>query len=381
MTGPRRLFTILHTESSPGWGGQEHRILAEATIMRRRGHRLLLACDPQGELHGRAAREGFPVFPLKFWGRQNFKAWLALRRLLREERVDILNTHSSQDSWVGLLAWGSRPQGVKLVRTRHLSTRVATNWPTRWLYRTPAAVITTSRAISDLLQRRLGVRPDRLHAIPTGVSLADFAPRPPDPALAASLNPPPGAFVFGTVSVLRSWKGHLYLLEAFKRLVDEGWEVFLLIVGDGPYRPVIEAKIQELGLAGQVRLAGHQDRVPEWLALMDAFVMASYANEGVPQALLQALAMARPVAATTVGGIPEVIIPEETGLLAPPRDSQALARIMSRLLQEADLREALSRRGPQVVAARYSLEQMADQLEAVYDEIMGTGRPWTASPC
>jgi glycosyltransferase involved in cell wall biosynthesis len=234
-------------------------------------------------------------------------------------------------------------------------------------------VITTSRAISDLLQERLGVRPDRLHAIPTGVSLAEFAPRPPEPALAASLNLPPGAFVFGTVSVLRSWKGHLYLLEAFKHLVDEGGKAILLIVGDGPYRPVIEAKIEELGLAGQVRLAGHQERVPEWLALMDAFVMASYANEGVPQALLQALAMAKPVAATAAGGIPEVIISEETGLLAPPRDSQALARLLSRLLHEADLREALGRRGPQLVAARYSLEQMADRLEAVYDGIMGNG--------
>jgi len=373
MTGHRRRFTILHTESSPGWGGQEHRILAEAIIMQRRGHRLLLACDPRGELHGRAARAGLTVFAMEFGGWQNFKAWLRLRRLIRKERVEILNTHSSLDSWVGLLAWFSRPQGVKLVRTRHLSTPVSTNWPTRGLYRTPAAVITTSRDISELLQGRLGVRPDRLHAIPTGVSLEDFAPRSPDPVLAASLHLPPGAFVFGTVSVLRSWKGHLYLLEAFNHLVDEGREVFLLIVGEGPYRPVIEAKIQELGLAGRVRLAGHQDRVPEWLALMDAFVMASYANEGVPQALLQALALGRPVAATTAGGIPEVIIPEETGLLAPPRNPQALARIMSRLLQEADLRQGFSQRGPRLVTARYSLEQMADALEAVYDGIMGTG--------
>ena len=183
---------------------------------------------------------------------------------------------------------------------------------------------------------------ERLHAIPTGVSLADFAPRGPDPDLTARLKLPTEAFVFGTVSVLRSWKGHLYLLEALKQLREEGLEAVLLIVGDGPYRPVIEEKIQQLGLAEEVRLVGHQDRVPKWLALMDAFVMASYAHEGVPQVLLQALAMGKPVVATRTGGIPEVIVPEETGLLAPPRDSQALAQAMSRLLQDRALQEKFS---------------------------------------
>jgi glycosyltransferase involved in cell wall biosynthesis len=321
-------YTILHTESSLGWGGQEHRIVAEAKIMRQRGHRLLMAGDPRGELYTRAQGEGFAVFPLEFGGIKNLGAWRELRRLLRQERVDILNTHSSLDSWVGFLAWLSLGKRPKLVRTRHLSTRVSPNWPTRRLYLAPAAVITTSREIAELLHRSLGVPRERLHAIPTGVSLADFAPRPPDPNLRARSSLPPRAFVFGTVSVLRSWKGHVYLLEAFHHLVQEGLDAVLVIVGDGPYRPVIEEKIHTLGLADTVRLVGHQDAVPAWLALMDAFVLASYAHEGVPQALLQALAMGKPVAATAIGGIPEVIIPEETGLMAPPRDSQALARIM-----------------------------------------------------
>jgi glycosyltransferase involved in cell wall biosynthesis len=370
--GSPRLYTILHTESSRGWGGQEHRILAEARIMRDRGHRLLLACDPRGELYQRARGQGFAVFPLKFGGPGNFSAWLALRRLLKQERVDLLNTHSSLDSWVGFLVWLTLGRRVKLVRTRHLSTQVAPNWPTRRLYQAPAAVITTGQGISELLHQRLGVPRERLRAIPTGVSLADFAPRPPDPGLAARLHLPAGAFVFGSISVLRSWKGHLYLLEAFKELREEVHQAFLLIVGDGPYRPVIEDKIQALGLGEEVRLVGHQDAVPEWLALMDAFVMASYANEGVPQALLQALAMGKPVVAATTGGIPEVIVPEETGLLVPPRDSRALAQAMSRLARDPALRETLSRRGPELVASRYSLDHMADALEALYAEIMET---------
>jgi glycosyltransferase involved in cell wall biosynthesis len=375
MTTRKHPYTILHTESSLGWGGQEHRILAEAKIMRERGHRLLIACDPRGELYRRADRESLPFFPLKFGGRANFSAWLGLRRHLQQERVDLLNTHSSLDSWVGFLVWLTLGNKIKLVRTRHLSTKVAPNWPTRRLYQTPAAVITTSQGISELLHQRLGVPRERLHTIPTGVDLTNFASRPPDPSLAERLQLPAGAFVFGTISVLRSWKGHLYLLEALKTLREEGREAILLIVGDGPYRPVIEDKINELGLGQKVRLVGHQDAVPDWLALMDAFVMASYANEGVPQALLQALAMGKPTVATRTGGIPEVIVPEETGLLVPPRDSRALAQAMSRLVRDASFREMLSRRGPQLVASRYSLEQMADALEALYTGIMENPDP------
>ena len=133
MNAGKSRFTILHTESSLGWGGQEHRILAEAKIMRNRGHRILIACDPSAELHRRAKREGLPVFSLQFGGRANFLAWLGLRRLLQQERVELLNTHSSLDSWVGFLAWLTPGRQVKLIRTRHLSTIVRPNWPARRL--------------------------------------------------------------------------------------------------------------------------------------------------------------------------------------------------------------------------------------------------------
>jgi glycosyltransferase involved in cell wall biosynthesis len=367
----QRTYTILHTESSLGWGGQERRILAEAQALRDRGHRLLLAGDRRGELFARGRAAGFPAFPLPFGGLDNLKAWRALRRLLGQEGVDILNTHSSLDSWVGFLAWQTLRNRPILVRTRHLSTPVKQSWPTRRLYQAPAAIITTGENIVALLKERLGVPETRLFAIPTGVPLAEFAPRPPDPDLRASLKLPRDTFVFGTVSVLRSWKGHLFALEALKILLEAGHPCHLLIVGDGPYRPVIEARLAALNLGNHVRLAGYQERVADWLALMDVLVMASYAHEGVPQAALQALAMAKPVAAARVGGIPEVIIPEETGLLTPPKDAPALAQAMLRLLQDAALREKLGRQGRRLVLENFSLERMAEKVEAVYNAVFG----------
>jgi glycosyltransferase involved in cell wall biosynthesis len=364
---PQKSLAILHTEASLGWGGQERRILVEALAMRRRGHRPAFVCDPRGELCRRARLQNFPVTPLVFGGLQNLGAWLKLRRHLSGEAFDILNTHSSLDSWVGTLAWRSLRIPPLLVRTRHLSTRVRINYPTRWLYRTPAAIITTGQVTKDLLVERLGVPARRIYSIPTGVELAEFAPQDKSRELLAQVQIPADAFVFGSVAVLRSWKGHLYLLEAFHELLQQGARAFLLLVGEGPYRVVIEEKIAQLGLEHRVRLAGFRDQVAPWFALMDVKVLASYANEGVPQSLLQAQAMALPVVGTAVGGIPEVILHEETGLLVPPRDPRALAQAMGRLLADPEYRAHLGRRGREVVVEKFSMEQMAAEVEAVYE--------------
>jgi glycosyltransferase involved in cell wall biosynthesis len=367
-----KLFYILHTEASLGWGGQEHRILVEALAMRERGHRLAFACDHRGELYRRVGQYGFTVTPLTFGGSlTNFAAWTRLRRLLAEKAPDILNTHSSLDSWVGSLACQSLRRPPLLVRTRHLSTRIKINWPTRWLYQNPAAIITTGEVTKGLLMERLGVPARRIFSIPTGVELTEFIPQEKNPELLARLKIPPKAFIIGSVAVLRSWKGHLYLLEAFQKLIAEGVRAYLLLVGEGPYRVVIEEKVTQLGLEPWVHLAGFKDQVAPWFALMDVVVLASYANEGVPQALLQALAMAKPVVGTTVGGIPEVVLDVENGLLVPPRDSQALAAALDRLRTDPNLRRELGRRGREVVVERFSVEQMAAEIEAVYNVLTG----------
>src|SRR4030042_861453 len=218
----KKSLAILQTEASLGWGGQERRILVEALAMRRRGHRTAFVCDPRGELSQRVLLQNFPVTPMVFGGFMDLGAWVGLRRLLNRAPVDILNTHSSLDSWVGTLAWRSLRNRPLLVRTRHLSTRVRDNRPTRWLYQFPAAT-----------------------------------------------------FIFGSVAVLRSWKGHLDLLEAFHELLKEGARAFLLLVGEGPYRVVIEAKIAQLGLQHRVRLAGFRDQGAPWFALMDVKVLGS----------------------------------------------------------------------------------------------------------
>jgi glycosyltransferase involved in cell wall biosynthesis len=368
---PSRPFIVLHTESSLGWGGQEMRIMAEAAAMWARGHELLIACDPRSQLHPRALKAGVEVLPLDFGGWRNWGAFLALRRFLQARKVHVLNTHSSLDSWVGMMAWLSLRKRPMLVRTRHLSTPVKANWPTRRLYHAPRAIITTGGHIRELLALRLGVPRERIFSIPTGIPLAEFAPREPKPGLRRGLDIPPEALIVGSVAVLRSWKGHVYLLEALQELHRGGLPVYLVLAGEGPWRRVIEEKVAALNLGPWVRLTGHQEEVSSYISIMDVVVLASYANEGVPQALLQALAMEKPVVGTEVGGIPEVIIPGETGLLAPPRDPRALAQAIRRLLADPEYRGQLGHQGRQLVEAKFSLEKMAQAVEEVYLSVSG----------
>ena len=244
----QRTFTVVHTEASLGWGGQERRIFAEAQIMSRRGHTIILALDPRGQLSQRSRQAGFTVVPTPFGGRAPIAAVLALRRLLHHQSVDILNTHSSLDSWAGLWAVLGRRSRTKLIRTRHLSTLIKSSWPTRHLYQSPDAIITTGQAIKDLLIARARVPPTKFFPFPPASPWTAFTLVPR--ASRADYLPdwPVDCCLIGSVAVLRSWKGHVYLVEALAKVLQAGAKARLVLVGDGPYRVVIEAKIAELNL-------------------------------------------------------------------------------------------------------------------------------------
>ena len=163
--------------------------------------------------------------------------------------------------------------------------------------------------------REVHVPAERVQSVPTGIDLTRF--RPADRAAKrAELGLPADAFIVGIVATLRSWKGHRYLLEAVQPLSD----IHLVIAGDGPQRAALEVQVELLGMKDRVRFAGNQKNVPPWLQSFDMFVLPSYANEGVPQALMQAMACGLPVISTPVGSIDEIVTDGETGLMVVPQD-------------------------------------------------------------
>jgi glycosyltransferase involved in cell wall biosynthesis len=294
-----------------------------------------------------------------------------LRRTIGRLGIEVVNTHSSWDAWIGGLAGRLARTGVGIVRTRHLSTPIARSRPSRFLYtRLADHVVTTGEAIRHQMIEQNGFPAERILSVVTGLDLATFRPAREAAVVKEEFGIPPSAPVVGTVSTLRSWKGHLDLLEAIASLRSDR-DVRGLLVGDGPYAEVIRSRVRELGLESAIVMPGQRNDVADVLTAMDVFAFPSTANEGVPQAVLQAMAMRRPVVASLVGGIPEVVRNEETGVLVSPGDVSALARGISRILTDPPAAEGWIKAAEDLVRSDYTLEVMLDKMEGVYRKVRG----------
>jgi glycosyltransferase involved in cell wall biosynthesis len=373
---------ILHTESSCGWGGQELRILTEAQDMVARGHRLHLAADPSSRIAERAAHYGMELttLPIKF---KSVRGFMALRRLIARGGFDIINAHSSTDAWLAGLAAASLAAAPPVVRTRHISAPFRNNFLTRWIYnRACAAIVTTGEALRQEMIRTLGTPPAQVWSIPTGIDTQVF--RPAEAGLRAplrvSLGLPVDAYLVGIVATLRSWKGHADLINALALLSGDGsaghWH--LVIVGDGPQRGNLTTQIAQMGLGDRVTMAGHQDEPADWFRSLDLFCLPSYANEGVPQALMQAMACGLPCVTTSAGAITEAIEHGISGIVVAPRDLDALRSSVLLLSGDAALSAQLGLAARARAESRFGRTQMTDRMLALF-EALARGTPNTRS--
>jgi glycosyltransferase involved in cell wall biosynthesis len=255
------------------------------------------------------------------------------------------------------------------VRTRHLSTTIANSWFSRVLYtRLADHVVTTGQATREQMIQANGFPGDRITSVVTGVDVDALQPSRGPAAVRAPLGIPETAPVVGTLSTLRSWKGHLDLLEALVRL-RAARDVLGIFVGSGPYEQVIRARIRDLGLGTAVVMTGHREDVADLLSAMDVFAFPSTANEGVPQAVLQAMAMRRPIVATRIGGIPEIVRDGETGVLVPPKDPGALAKGIAQVLDDPVGAARRVQAATDLVRTHYTCEVMLDKMEGVYHKV------------
>ncbi len=368
-----RKLNIVHTESSTGWGGQEIRVLTEIKGFLARGHRATLICPPQAELSPIASRDGIEVATLPI-DRKNLTGLLAIRRWLGQHlaEFDAINTHSSTDSWLTALALASLHDRLPIVRTRHVSTAVNRSISTRWLYqRATRHIVTTGEALRQQLHRDNGYALDSMTSAPTGIDLSRFRPLDRSECRNA-LGLESKTNLIGIVATLRDWKGHCYLFEAMEKLAARhpAWQ--LLVIGDGPYEPTLRAEVTKLGLQHRVRFVGRQQNIPDWLNALDLFVLPSYGDEGVPQAIIQAMACGLPVISTPIGSISEAVIDKVTGMLVPARDSNALADAIENLINQPQLRARLGAAGRVHANEKFALEHMLDRMETVFSRVAKT---------
>ena len=322
---------ILHTEASSGWGGQEIRILTESQVFARHDHELLIAADVDSQIAQNAAAYGIKAFPIQL-KKKRFSDFFALRKLIHQQKPDVINCHSSTDHWLSALARLTLAHKPAIVRTRHISTPVHRNIPTRWLYNKGAeAVMTTGVSIRELLISDGFVDGSSVFSVPTGIDTDAFTPGDKQKQRSL-LKLSSDHYIFGICATLRSWKGHSDLIQAFDMLNNPN--ISLVIVGDGPQLDNCKKIISETHFPHNIHLVGNQANVLPYLQSMDCFVLPSYANEGVPQALLQAMAVGLPVISCPIGGIPEALTGYAQGTLTPTKNPQALSEAMHKQLEQ-----------------------------------------------
>jgi glycosyltransferase involved in cell wall biosynthesis len=358
-------MVVLHTEASLGFGGQEIRILTETRWLAEHGWDALIACQPGSRLLAEARAAGCETVDVPMRRATDVRALLALRRLMRRRRVQVVHTHSSVDSWLGGLA--ARSLGVPVVRSRHVTIPVRR----ALVYRLADRVIASGERAAELVTRA-GVPRSKVLAISPGVDTARFHAGVSGKTVRDELGLD-GPLV-GLVANVRGSKGHRYFLEAASEVLHAEPRTRFLVVGDGVGFDDVRRRVRDLGLEHEVLMLGFRRDVPEVMAALDVLVLPSIKSEGTSQSILQALAVGTPVVATTVGGSPELIRDGETGRLVPPADGHALAGVILSLLGDPAGARAMASAGQALVREQQSLDAVMARTSALYAELVAAAR-------
>ncbi|HLK10440.1 MAG TPA: glycosyltransferase family 4 protein [Candidatus Binatia bacterium] len=345
---------VLHVDPERGWGGGEAQVLALAGAMAARGHDVRLAVDPAGGLAAAAA--GLRTAPLRVRNHLDVAAGLRLRRLAAG--CDVVHFHTARAH--ALAPFITRGRAWRVV-TRRMDYVPAGGPYVRLLYnRAVDVVIAISEGVRAALLRA-GVDAARIRLVPSGVDPAALASPPAArAALRAEWEVPPDAVLVLVLGALERRKGHAVLLAAAAAAPGLRY----VFCGDGGEMAALRRAAAPLG--GAVQFVGFRRDVAACLAAADVVALPSL-QEGLGVAALEAMAAGRPVVASRVGGLGEVVLDGETGLLVPPGDAAALAAALARLGADPALRARLGAAGRARVLARYTVAQMAEGTLACYE--------------
>lgn len=355
---------ICHLNTERTWRGGEQQLLYLAAGLRAQGHANLIAARQGSALAERAEEQGFEVFPLTPWSEWDPRAALRLRRFLVQGRCDLLHAHTAHAAALGALAtWGTP---IPLIAARRVDFHISRNPLTFWKYHRAARILTVSSAIRAVLLQD-GLPADRIAVVHSGIDLARLE-RDSDPGLREDFGLPAQGPLVGQVAALAPHKDPLNFIRAIAVLARSRPDVHGVMVGSGPLEAAVRAEVDRLGLSKTVLLMGFRTDAHRVLRHFDVFALSS-CLEGLGTSILDAMALGVPVVATKTGGIPEAVRHGVSGLLVPPKDPEALAGAMARVLKDGALRERLVREGYRT-AERFSARSMVEETRLAYEEVL-----------
>ena len=353
---------VLYVDTENVWRGGQEQLFSLMVGMKQRRHNIWLAAPEKSPLTERARQASIQTLSFGQRSELSLNAAWKLWRILRRLNANIIHLNTPRPVVSGWLA--SKLAGVPL---RICSRRV--NFPLRtrlsrlkynWM---PSMIVTVSQSIRQTLVEG-GVRPELVEAIYEGVDIHSV-----DRGEAADFPGEKKGLVVGTVAHLSHEKGHSALLEAIAKLDSRFAEVLFVLVGSGQQMADLKKKAGQLGVRDQVIFCGFRADADAFMRHFDIFCLPTL-SEGLSSAILVAMASRLPVVATLVGGIPELVVDGETGVLVPPNDSQQLSGALTKLLESTELRERMGHAGWERVRDHFTLERKLDQTERLYIELL-----------
>jgi len=366
---------VMHIDTEKGWRGGEQQALNLAEGLQRRDVENLCIGQPDRPYLERCAARGLAVEAVRTHGEADPVGVAKLRHLIRTWRPDVVHMHTSHAHTLGVLA--ARSAGLTQTARTVVSRRVDFT-----IYRNPLRLswfkyrfgvdrfVAISRGVRDQMVKD-GIPESRIRVVHSGIDLARFdGVKPHDWAKEFAF--PPGTRVVLDVAAFGWHKAQENLVRATPRILAAHPGTRVVLVGEGECMDAVRAAAVSLGVERDVVFTGFRDDVPALLAGCDCFVMCSVL-EGLCTSLLDALAVRRACVGSAVGGIPEVLIDGETGLLVPPGEPEALAAAVVRVLGDGDLARRLGDAGRRHVEREFTIDAMVEGNLAVYRELLADG--------
>lgn len=373
---------ILQLHASAGLYGGESVILALSNALRARGVEVVIGCvempGRRPELGSKAEEFGLPVEYLPMQGSLDFKVIPNVSDIVRRRGISLIHAHGYKSNLFG--AFAARWNRIPIVSTNHLYPMMPLNDRKLKMYG-QLDVKVTSRfldrivAVSEDIQRRMtkqGVPASKVQVIENGIDTSAFSTTSEASLVSGkrALGIDSESLVVGSLARLTPQKGQEYLLDAAAGVLAKRPSVTFVIAGDGPLKEALAEQAERLDISDRVKLLGFRRDTRALLGSMDVFALSSI-EEGLPMAMLEAMAARVPVVTTRVGDIPKVIESGRNGLLVNARSSAELTEALLRLLGDPVERSALAERAYDTVVRGFSQEAMCEKYLALYSDLLG----------
>jgi L-malate glycosyltransferase len=350
---------ILYVESSRSWGGQEYRTCLEINWLNSHGHRAWLICNPESQVHSKASELGTRLKTMPLRSRFDPLCSWRLWRFCRQNEIDLVKTYSSKDHWICLPLYFS---GIPLSRARCITDPIGSRSRAFVFKHGCSQIMADASVIKRQLVEEHGVDPAKIQVIGSAVDLQRFRPPRDRKKFRREIGVADDTPLIGNVGMIRPDKGQLELVKAAPLVLDKCPDARFVIVGQGTgilKRGInVRNAIDRAGLAEKIIMAGYRWDTPDVYAAFDMIVIASLRTEASPIVLREAFASGRPVIATKVGDIPEIVQHHQNGLLIEPANTQALAAAILEFISDPKLAAHCAANGLCYATEHFSFDKM-----------------------